>query len=354
MKHILMILTTLSKSDGVASFCLNYYKQIDHNEFKFTFLIHSKEIFEEYKNLINFYGDDILIYPSLSFGNLKNISRNFNLLLSQRHFDVIHCNLPNTAFIYLKIGARYNIPIRIMHSHATKLSDSIIKSVRNSVLWKIGKKYVNTRVACSIAAGNFLFRKRNYTVINNSIDYNLFSFSKEKRESFRKKFKLGEKTIVFVCVGRISKQKNQLFLLKLLSQVSGDFVLFLAGSNSNNSYFKKCKNKFNDKVRYLGNYNEIDHLLCGADCFLMPSKYEGLPVSIIEAQGTGLECILSDKITEEVNLGLCAFLPLKFSYWRKEISSRLNAILPVRNTLYDKRYDASFEVEKLSKIYRGY
>lgn len=348
MKKILMILTTLKKSDGVASFCMNYYSHINHDKFKVDFVVHNDEVYDDYRNLIEQSNDKIFVLPFLSPLNFKDIKSQFLKILNDENYDVCHCNLSNMAFIYLKLAKEKGVKERIIHSHASKFSDSKLKSIRNYLLWKIGEKYANKNLACSNLAGKFLFKRGKFTVVNNCISFDRFKYDFEKRKTFRNEFGINDNDIVFACIGRISKQKNQLFIVKNLAKLLPNSKFYFAGSNVSDKYYEKFKIDLPSNCIYLGSLDKVDNLLNGSDVLLMPSKFEGLPVTAIEAQATGLTCFLSDKITKEVNLGLCSFLKLNAKTWKEKITL---GKLPDRVSGYFEEYDIGKQVKKLESIY---
>ena len=350
MKTILLILTSLQKNDGVASFCINYYKNINHTEFKFIFLIHRNEIDDKYKELIERYNDIYIVFPQLKLSNVYNIKNLYLNTLKKYKIDIIHCNLPNMAFLYLNLGKNENINLRIIHSHATKLSDSYIRNIRNHILWAIGKRFATKKIACSMAAGKYLFGNENFDIIYNAINFDKFKFDFKKRCIFRKKLNISENEVLVLVVGRICKQKNQLFLLRFIEKISSRIKFVFIGSHADDKYYKKFVSKIGSNL-YINQVSDIENYYNAGDLLLLPSQYEGLPLTLVEAQASGLRCIASDKVTREVDFGLCSFIPLKPEKRINEINSFLISVH--RCSFENTNYNIKISVKKLENIYKG-
>src|SRR5699024_3274460 len=165
--------------------------------------------------------------------------------------------------------------------------------------------------ACSEKAAKWLYgnQAQQGVLLKNGIDTDQFIFSKSIRETVRNELNIKEGAITFGHVGRFSHQKNHLFLLDIFAALQKripESELVLVGDGPLREDMRKKIQLLNleNKVKLLGVRSDIPRLLQAFDVFLMPSFHEGLPVTLIEAQGAGLPCIISDTITKEVDMGM--------------------------------------------------
>lgn len=222
------------------------------------------------------------------------------------HFNIAHGG--DLAFVWLSEQA--GIPIRIVHSH-----NSSVGSPMKHLVHVAGKKLfggsATTRCACSDLAASWLFPSEviesgDYRIIKNGINVGAFGFNEVSRFSVRKKFGLEGKK-VFLNVGRLNYQKNQLFLLEAFKAVraqNDDVVLAIVGSGELEYDLRDraASLELDNDVIWLGNRDDVASLMSAADVFTLTSRYEGLPFTLVEAQAAGLPCVVSDKVSAECML----------------------------------------------------
>ena len=235
-------------------------------------------------------------------------------LFFKEHHDyyAVHMNSSSKNFFVLYYAKKYQVKIRIAHSHNTGFQTKSKSQILIGNAFKNPLKKVSTHYfACSEYAGEWLFGKKavqegKVFVMPNAIDLDQFCFSQETRERMR--VELGvQDNIVIGHVGRFSNQKNHDFLIDIFEEIhkkESNAVLVLAGIGE---LMDECKKKvenldLSDCVRFLGFRTDIMNLTQAMDIFLMPSFYEGFPVTGIEAQAVGLPCEFSDTITREAKL----------------------------------------------------
>lgn len=345
-----MIVTRLSPGDGVSTFAMNHYRQIDHDAFAIDFLSHGSAD-EKWKAEIEGHGDGVHVFPSLGMSNLPTIRKSYRSLLLEKGYDIVHCNLPNMAFLYLGCAKKHGVPARIVHSHATSFSDVFTHRIRNHLLWTFGRRYANSFVACSRAAGDFLFGKKKYVVLSNGIDSSRFAFDAKKRAEARKELKLADTDVLLGEVGRICPQKNQAFLLGLLPSLPQNYHLLLIG-NSTPEDWARLPLSDPERVHRLSQRPDIERYYSAIDLFLLPSLFEGLPFSLIEAQASGLTCLASDNVTREADCGKVKFLPLQEDVWQKEILGLSS--LGDRKAALAPQFDIVESTRRLKELYRGF
>ena len=268
-------------------------------------------------------------------GSTRKVGENrrlFQKLLEERRYDAVHLNAYQAlSLAYLALAGEAGVPVRIAHSHNTALRKSLTRPLKLALHHWAKRKYANAmtcRWACSQAAAEFQFEDgENWTFIPNGIDTGRFRFDVEEREKSRRELGV-EGRLVIGNVGRLCYQKNQEFLLDVFREVVAqrpESVLLLVGEGEDKLRLEEKAKALGieDTVIFYGATHEVERLYWAMDVFVLPSRFEGLPVTWIEAQATGLPCFFSDSITEECRIGEgTRFLPLTASAreWAEEIA----------------------------------
>lgn len=305
MKRILHILPQFQPGGGMEHVVMNYFEHICHKEYQFDILTHKIED-DAYVKAIRNAGGQVYLFPKFSVRTLNEIKDEYRKVLTEKQYDIVHCHMANASFLYLYIASQLHVPLRILHSHQDHYGDKLSHTIRNIPLIELGKRYANAYVACSKNAGTLLFKKREYTILKNGIDIEIYAFSKEKRRRFRENIRaVNSNTRVFGIIGRFVPQKNIKFAIDVFNSYrlnhDNDVFLVIAGDGEmKDDLHKYAHSKGLDaNVLWFGNIKEIDILNSGIDILLMPSLYEGLPLSLIEAQCAGVQCYVSTNIVEE-------------------------------------------------------
>lgn len=308
---ILQVLDKININSGVSAVVMNYYMNIDHEKVQFDFLVH-EPIEEDILKQIASMGANIYYMPKYSLKSMLNYSRCFERLIKGKNYNVIHCHVPHEAFFCLKKAKELGINQRIVHSHNSLGADKRLNRIRNFILTKIGLLYANNFFACSNSAADYTFGKNSVMrkkciIISNAIDVEVFKFDLESRRKLRNEFNIEDK-VVIGHIGRFSKQKNHSFLLKVFKEWKQDVpesFLVLIGTGELEELIKKDVRQYQleDSVLFMENRDDISRILSMMDIFLLPSLYEGLPVVLVEAQVSGLPCVISDTITNEGVIG---------------------------------------------------
>ena len=338
------------RAAGIETFIMNVYRNIDRSKIQFDFLVHNKKR-EFYDDEIEELGGKIF---RLSFKDDKNIFKyikDLNTFFKEhKEYKIVHGHMQSMMPLYLMIAKINNIKVRIAHSH----NGSYEKSIKGFILYifsRFSKYFSSENWACSKLAGNYLFGKSNFKVIYNGIDTKKFDYNEKIRINMRKNLKLSDK-LVILHVGRFEKQKNHKFIIdwyKNFLSKNKNSVLLLAGEGKLENKIKKYayKKGVYDDIRFLGVRKDIDKLMQVADYFVLPSLYEGLPVVGIEAQYCKLECLFSNKITNEILVNdHSKFLSINnnsYVYWTNMI---LNGYERKNVNIIDKK---KFDIKNISK-----
>ncbi len=273
----------------------------------------------------------------------------FDEHLKHHNYDVLHVNAYQSLSMHvLKVGKKHSIPVRIIHSHNAGLRNSrtrFLKLALNNIGKRFFSCYATSFLTCSEAAAMFLFPKqvissKQYVFVPNGIDMARFRYNKAIRSCVRDRLGLTDKFVIGN-VGRLCNQKNQSMLIAILGKVSeiipSACLLLVGDGEDRDTLYRAAKESgINERVVFFGESNKVEDLLWAMDVFAMPSFFEGLPVSLIEAQASGLPCLISDSIDRECAISEnVTFIPIEkedewinrivMAYKRKE--ARENAVL---------------------------
>ncbi len=296
--------------------------------------------------------------------SLKNISKtikNTRNIYENNHFDIMHSHCTTLSLFHFYFAKKYGVKTRIMHSHSTKFAETKVKSLRNSLMYSLIKPFITDRFACGKDAGSFLFKDKPFTVINNAVDCKQFQFNKEWRNEIRNEFNLSEDAFILGHISNFAPVKNHSFIIDVFNeyyQTNNNSYLLLVGAGET---FQQTKEKvrtlgIEKQVILVGVRDDVFRFYSAMDCFVFPSLFEGLPLTLVEAQVSGLPCVISDRIADEVMISdIIQELPLD------NISKWIEAIESLRKRNYDRKlyadivgnkgYDMQKEVKKLEEIY---
>ena len=315
MINVLHIAGSFQPGGGIDRVIYNYFSYIDHSRFRFNVLCHKCDD-RAYAEKIEEYGGEVMCLPQLAGSSLLSSFQRVESILSASHYDVVHCHMANAAFLYLRAAKKCGVPTRILHSHQDHYADSMSHAIRNVPLVHAGLRYANVNLACSREAGNFLFGKRPYTVLRNAIPVSDYSYSPDKRNAWRRAHGIDEHEVVFLNVGRWTKQKNQIFILRLYKELQSNFGLsrlVFAGDGELKDKLVRvaCELHLEKNVIWLSTEHDMQALYSASDVMIFPSLYEGLPMALVEAQAAGLPCFMSDTVSSETVISdSCVVLPI--------------------------------------------
>jgi glycosyltransferase involved in cell wall biosynthesis len=304
------------------------------------------------------------IYNSPSY--IKNPFKFYKFLKKIKHennYSIIHFHLNFASIIPLWISFILRFKGRIVHSHNDYPEKSLIKNFIKSLIKLNINLFATHMIGCSLTASNWLFGKsplfsRKMYVIYNGIDYSKFYFNPNIRNEIRKEFNYDDKFIIGN-VANFSAQKNHFFFIdlvkKLKSIIPSLLVIFIGegGTKDNIANLIKKENLENNFL-LLGKKENISAFLSSFDLFLLPSLFEGFPVSLIEAQVNGLPVLVSDDVTKEVSLcNQCDFLSLKDqdSWIKKIVFYYENNNERLQNQEFNPKFNIDLQINKFIEIY---
>lgn len=343
---------------GIEHFVMDYYRHIDRTRVQFDFLV-SVESEGYFDREIQAMGGVIHhAYPLKKnpIHNYFDVAR----IVRENHYNIVHRHT-GSAFGYFDLrAARYGGAMHlILHSHNNQAGNQTLHKLSNSLL-KIPCK----QFACSREAGEWLFGPdQSFKVINNAIDCDKFRFSSEVRNRIRQEFGL-ENKFVIGHVGRFEDQKNHFRMVKIFQAVlrkCSNSVLVLIGIGSLQDQCIKLVRDLgiSDHVLFLGTRADVPELMQAFDLFLLPSRYEGFPFVLVEAQASGLVCVASNNVPAECNVtGNVHFVDLN-----KTDSEWADIVLKYRKVMLDRSkfaekmkeqgYDINLNASQLCSYYES-
>lgn len=318
---------------GLETMLMNYYRNIDRSQIQFDFLMHRSER-SDYDDEIEQMGGRIFRAPRLYPQNYPAYFAYMKRFFAEHpEYQIVHSHIDAMSYLPLLAAKRAGVPIRIAHSHNTSIDRDMkypLKQYFRFMLRGVASHYC----ACGTEAGRFLFGNREFSVIPNAIDADLYRFNEQMR--YEKRRELGvENEFVVGHVGRFAYAKNHMFLVDIFHEIKKKqprAVLMLVGTGEKESVVRKYVEKLalGDAVRFLGVRSDVHELYQAMDVFVMPSLFEGVPVVGIEAQFSGLPCVFSDKVPEEVAFADgCYVVGLNRS--AREWATRALSFSPMRN-----------------------
>ncbi len=323
---------------------IDLYRNMDRDKIQFDFLVHyspertgkksptSDELMavrepDYFDNIVKQLGGHIYCLPKFVGTNSRDykaaVKRFFNE--HQHEWKAIQGHMTSTSSIYLPIARKAGIPIIIAHARSAGVDNGIkgwATRVLRAPLQKEGITDYN--FACSKEAGISVFGDKlvnagKVKIIPNAIDIKRFAYNEETRNRLRKELGVSN-AIVIGHVGSFRYAKNHEFLLRVFAQVctllDNDDLnqysmlhgmrirLLMLGTGQLMDDIKALADKLHiyDRCIFAGNKSNAWEYYQAMDYFCFPSRYEGLPGSVIEAQAAGLQCLVSDAVTSEVNV----------------------------------------------------
>ena len=345
MERILHVVTYMGRG-GLETMLMNYYRHIDRNKIQFDFLVH-RDFEADYDEEILSLGGKIYHISRLVPWSLSYREKLKSFLNSHTEYQIIHVHQDCLSAVALRCAAECGIPIRIAHSHSSSQTKDF-KYPFKLFYKRFIPRYATHLIACSKAAGKWMFHSDDFIVMNNAIDAQKYTFNPVARENMRNSLHIGANELVIGHVGRFEAPKNHDFIVDIfadiLEQHSAKLLLVGDGSRKEAISEKVAALGISDKVIFTGVRSDVADLLQAMDIFVFPSLYEGLGIVAVEAQAAGLPCIISDVVPRESILtDLVVQLPLSagIDTWERRI---IEASRMTRQDTYQLICDRGFDI----------
>ncbi|MCM3354663.1 glycosyltransferase family 1 protein [Bacillus halotolerans] len=370
-QRVLHVLSGMNRG-GAETMVMNLYRKMDRSKVQFDFLTYRNDPCAYDEEILSL-GGRLFYVPSIGQSNPLTFVKNVrNTIKENGPFSAVHAHTDfQTGFIAL--AARLaGVQVRVCHSHNTswKTGFNWKDRLQLMVFRRLILAYATELCACGEDAGRFLFGRSNMErkrvhLLPNGIDLDLFSPAGQAADDEKKARGIASDRLIIGHVARFHEVKNHAFLLKLavhLKKRGVRFQMVLAGDGPLREQMEEEARRLNllSDVLFLGTEEHIHELMRTFDVFVMPSLYEGLPVVLVEAQASGLPCIISDTITEKVDTGLGLVKRVSLSkpmdIWAETIVRAAAAGRPkrelVKDTLAKLGYDARRNVGALINLYQ--
>lgn len=298
---------------GVETVVMNYYRHIDRSKVQFDFVVTEGSTIvprEEMEGL----GGRVFMVPA--YTHLLQFQRaNYALFRAHPEWLIVHAHMNALNVFPLASAAKAGVPVRIAHSHSASGRGELVRNAIKGFLRTQANRYPTQRFACTEHAGRWLFGDYPFEVVPNPIDFECFRFKSVTRQRVRFEWHLPEGAFAIGHVGRWATPKNQIFLVDVLKaclDAGMNAYLVLVGDGPDRMLIKgrALKLGVQDRMITPGYMDSVD-AYSGFDVFTFPSRYEGFGMAVMEAQASGLLCLISDTVPYETDLtGNCTFLPI--------------------------------------------
>lgn len=304
-----------------------------------------------------------IVHKSLRKDNPQKSYQELKEIITRGNYDFVHCHAMSLSEPEpIEITNLFTNARAIVHSHTAVTKDEmgLKRYLLHSYGKKILRKYDYLRVACGTEAGRTMFGGDDFTIIENGVDKNRFKFSIEYRREIRQLYHIGADEFVIGHIGRPGKPKNYPFLIRIFSEFIRIYNarLILVGDVRDDKNVQKLIADYGikDHVICTGKINNVHKYYSAMDVFFFPSLYEGISVSLIEAQAAGLPCIVSENVDKESNISkILTFIDINrtdaaLMELKKNYENRNND----RNNIFlDEAFDIRQSSSKMLNYYKS-
>lgn len=302
---------------GAETMLMNIYRNIDREKVQFDFLLYEK-MDTPYTREIEKMGGKILVLNKKYRWDIYSYRKKFFKIINENGpYNVIHAHTGFNSGIPLMIANEVGIPIRICHSHFTKdgKNESIGRDMYHLLMRYIINNNANVLLACGQAAGTAMYGTKAYQsrceILHNAIDTSLFlkELPKELIYKYKKEFNINDDELVIGSIANFREAKNHIFMVniaQLMKEKDIKFKMLFIGDGESINNIKEIVNDkgLENDIIFLGSRTDVHQIIHVFDVLLMPSLYEGFPVTLIESQTAGVPAVISKNISNEVDLGL--------------------------------------------------
>jgi len=355
--RVLHIVTHMNRG-GLETMIMNYYREINRDIVQFDFLEHRYGK-HDFTDEITGLGGNIYQVPRMNIFSQSEYQKELRLFfMDNENYQIVHSHIDTMSAVPLMYAKKAGIRILIAHSHSSNLDHDLKYPIKILFKRKISRLATDL-FACSESAGKWMFGNRKYEIFRNAIKTDDFIYDKSLSSSLKSKYGLEEQFVVGH-VGSFTKPKNHAFIIdifKEIHKINNKAILLLIGVGplELDIVNKVKRENLVDCVKFMGLRDDVNNLMQVFDVFLFPSKYEGLPVTLIEAQSIGLPCVISDRIPEDVcitrNIFVLSLSESSFTWASKTLSVYDNFN---RKNMQDEVIKAGFDIKENARWLENY
>lgn len=361
--RVLHILHSMNRG-GAENALMNYYRHIDRDKIQFDFLLTDtrKTLFEDE---INSLGGHVFRVRPLNLSNpVPYILDVYRFFKTHKEYKIVHSHTSSKSLLPLLIAKSQDFPVRCSHSHNSKTETGLKGKVRD-ILKPFLKLVATDWLSCGYQAAVWLYGEKSaksgsVTVFKNVIETEKFRYDLSIRNEYRKKYEISPEKILLGHTARFNTQKNHLFDVEILASIKNKGIpvkLMLIGDGElKQSIVSKAKEMgVIDDIIFTGVVSDVYNYEQAFDVFILPSLYEGLPLSIIEAQVSGLPCFTTKgTVSYECSVtDLVHYLPLEAGAekWAEEI---IEATMVSRRDRWNEVADAGYDAKKSARLLQDF
>ena len=369
---------------GAESRIMDLYRHTDRNRVQFDFLVHSGEE-GFYEKEIRELGGRIFRVPRFRIYNYFSYRKALKEFFQEHHeFALVQGHMTSTAAIYLPIAKKAGVKKTAAHARSAGV-DKGLKGIMTRFLRRNLADKADYLFTCSELAGISVYGEKavqegKTIFIPNAIDCAGFTFDPEKRKKMREELGLTD-ALIIGHVGRFHYAKNHEYLLRVFAELcrmsagadgstaetgaDQKYHLILLGEGPLMEDTRTLAEELGvaDRVHFLGNHKNIADYYQAMDYFVYPSRYEGMPGTIVEAQASGLPCLMSDTICREViatELVETMSIEKEPKVWAEELQRRIDALVSKQENrekyaakMAAAGFDVQAQAERMMRFYES-
>ncbi len=299
--RVLHVVTYMDRS-GLETMIMNYYRHMDRSKIQFDFLVH-RAFRADYDDEIEALGGKIYRLPRLVPWSRSYRHALHGFFATHPEYKIVHVHQDCLSSIILKAAWKHGVSVRIAHSHSSS-QDKNLKYLIKLYYKQFIPKFATDLFACGKEAGDWMFGGASYCILNNAIDVERYSYRADVKQQTREQLGIAQDAFVIGHVGRFFAVKNHDFLLEVFQELKKqekNAVLLLVGDGPLRQEKERKVHELGltESVIFTGVRSDVPELMQMMDVFVLPSLYEGIPVTLIEAQAAGLPCMVSDAVPTE-------------------------------------------------------
>ena len=360
MKRLLCILSSLD-TGGAETFMMKIFRSLPE-DYKIDFIVSAKTGF--YEKEVAELGGRIFRVPLRTKHPIKTFKAIYDVVKQNRYTHILKlCDTPIGLYDLLaaKMGGAKVLCVRSCNagSSTSKLGAMVNDFLRAFFNYMADVKLAPSRLAAEFTFGKAEVETGKVKFIHNGVDLNVYKYDEENRRKVRSEFGITDEQLVVGHIGRFNQQKNHKFLIEVFAEVlkqKPDALLMLVGDGEKKSEIKEQIKSLGieESVIFTGIRSDVPALLSAMDVFVFTSFYEGMPNTVIEAQATGLPCVIADTITEEAGItDLVVYLSLSVSphEWANNVmASYKKGRIDTHNEFIKYAYDIDSVKEDFKEI----
>lgn len=339
---------------GMENFIMNLYERMDREKIQFDIVVHMRKP-NDYVDTIRQMGGRVYELPRLTKKPLQNIRGLFHIV-KDNHYGIVIRHTSNALAAPQLLAARAGGAYTICHSHNETDPQKLLHRPGRLLM----RFAAMERFACSEKAGQWMYGKQSFRIVHNAIDIRRFAYRPEASRKIREEFGLGDRR-VYGHIANFISSKNHLYLLQIYKEIAGideNARFFCLGEGTLRDEIESEIRRLGleDRVILTGVRKDVEDFMSCMDVLIFPSIFEGLPLTLIEAQAAGLPCLISDTITRDVVVSehLVRYESIRKApdVWaKKAVAMGASAD---RSCQYEAIANAGYDVEALAQWYEGY